>query len=196
MFAYCENNPVNRSDPNGDYFVGGALYGMAYYYATKCIIAVAGNSYLSSKEYELSREMFNHGMHGRGEKLPSSTNDLIVNKLKESDIMGEAISSIMKSANGNSINVNGDVEFKRTNRTNADLYYSLQHVNFNVRGTKSNGVWNLTVTVTDTYNFDNLRIISEGLNFGNAANDLGWMMQKVGMMTPYDVSVSYQLKWG
>lgn len=42
------------------------------------------------KSYELSREMFNHGMHGRGEKLPSSTNDLIANKLKESDIMGEA----------------------------------------------------------------------------------------------------------
>ncbi|MDO5765885.1 MAG: hypothetical protein Q4P84_09325 [Elusimicrobiales bacterium] len=77
----------------------------------------------------------------------------------------------------------------------ADLYYSLQHIDFNIKGTKSNGVWSLTVTVTDTNDFDSLRIISEGVTFGNAANDLGWAMQRVGMMTTYDVSVSYQLRW-
>lgn len=51
------------------------------------------------------------------------------------------------------------------------------------------------MTATDTYDFDSLRIISEGVTFGNAANDLGWAMQRVGTMTTYDVSVSYQLRW-
>ncbi len=86
------------------------------------------------------------------------------------------------------------MEFDRSNLTNADLYYSLQHVSFNVSGTKSRGVWNLTITVWDTYNFDNIRSFSK-LSFGNAANDLGWAMQRIGMMTPYYISVSYRIRW-
>ena len=42
MFAYCENNPVNRSDPNGDVFgeiIGGAILGGVINVATTCLIA-------------------------------------------------------------------------------------------------------------------------------------------------------------
>ena len=38
-------------------------------------------------------------------------------------------------------------------------------------------------------------VLNVGLTFGNAANDLGWIMQRVGMMTPYSVEVSYQIQW-
>ena len=42
MFAYCENNPVSRSDPNGEMFgalIGGALLGGVINVATTCLIA-------------------------------------------------------------------------------------------------------------------------------------------------------------
>lgn len=42
----------------------------------------------------------------------------------------------------------------------------------------------------DTYNFDSIRSFSKR-SFGNAANDLGWLMQRVGMMTPYKVFETY-----
>ena len=195
MYAYCENDPVNRSDPSGACFFGGIFCGFGCYAATKSIIAIAGTSYLGYKGYGLSSAMFNHGMYGRGEELPQSVNGLIVDRLKDSKIMDGAISDLMKSVSGNSVNRNGTVEFTKTDPINADLYYSLQHISFNVRGNKANGVWHLTITVTDTYNFDNLRLFSNGLTFGNAANDLGWIMQRVGMMTPYSVEVSYQIQW-
>ena len=63
-----------------------------------------------------------------------------------------------------------------------------------VSGRKKNGVWNLTVSVSDTYDFTEIRSFSK-LSFGNAANDLGWAMQKVGMMVPYKISVSYKTSW-
>ena len=42
MFAYCENNPVNRSDPDGEMFgalIGGAILGGVINVATTCLIA-------------------------------------------------------------------------------------------------------------------------------------------------------------
>ena len=42
MFSYCENNPVNRSDPSGEMFgelIGGALLGGVINVAATCLIA-------------------------------------------------------------------------------------------------------------------------------------------------------------
>ena len=207
LYAYCENNPVNMVDYTGEipqWIVTGVirlaitrragLYGWAWYYSAKRTISAAGNAFLAYKGYSLSRAMFNHGMWGCGRTPSSSIKNLMISRLKSSNNMRNAIAGIMKNAKGSSINKNGWVEFDRSNLTNADLYYSLQHVSFNVSGTKSRGVWNLTITVWDTYNFDNIRSFSK-LSFGNAANDLGWAMQRIGMMTPYYISVSYRIRW-
>lgn len=105
-----------------------------------------------------------------------------------------AISNIIRKARGNRINTRGSVEFTAKDKINADLYYSLQHVNFSIKGIKKRDVWYLTISVQDTYDFDNIRSFSK-LSFGNVANDLGWAMQRVGMMTPYKISVSYNIKW-
>ena len=207
LFAYCLNNPVNMIDSAGEiprWIVTGVihlaitrkagLYGWAWYYLAKGAISAAGNAFLAYKGYSLSRAMFNHGMWGYGRTPSYSIKNLMISRLKSSNKMRNAIAGVMKNARGRSINKNSWVEFDRRNSTNADLYYSLQHVSFNVRGTKSRGVWNLTITVWDTYNFDNIRSFS-GLSFGNAANDLGWAMQRIGMMTPYNISVSYRIRW-
>lgn len=64
---------------------------------------------------------------------------------------------------------------------------------------------NATITSTYTYcsgsgsadaatNFDDIRSFSK-LSLGNCANDLGWVMQRYGMLTPYNISVSYTMLW-
>lgn len=69
----------------------------------------------------------------------------------------------------------------------------MQHVTFKLKGEKIAGVWNLKITVKDCYDFDNVRSFSN-LSFGSVANDLGWAMQRIGMMVPYDISVTYRIK--
>lgn len=204
MFTYCYNNPVNMVDDDGDIprwiIVGIARMaisgngGWIWYCRTKAMIASAGNAYLLYKGYSLSRALFNHGMWGHGRRLSKSTNNLIVDRLKRSSIMKNAISNIIKKARGNRINTRGSVEFTAKDIINKDLYYSLQHVDFSIKGIKKRGVWYLTISVQDTYDFDNIRSFSK-LSFGNVANDLGWAMQRVGLMIPYKISVSYNIKW-
>ena len=146
LFTYCYNNPVNMVDDDGDIprwiIVGIARMaisgtgGWIWYCRTKAMIASAGNAYLLYKGYSLSRALFNHGMWGHGRRLSKSTNNLIVDRLKRSSIMKNAISNIIKKAKGNRINTRGSVEFTAKDKINADLYYSLQHVNFSIKGIK------------------------------------------------------------
>ena len=205
MFAYCGNNPVNMEDYSGDIprrntvgvvhiiiHANYGTYGWAQYYNAKGIIATAGKAYLGSKGYSLARAMFNHGMWGLGRSAPSSINKLIISRLKKSSIMKNEILKIIKKAKGDVIIDGGTVEFKNSGKVNTDLYYSLQHAKFTIIGRKSGGVWNLTISVSDRYDFDNIRSFSE-LSFGNAANDLGWIMQRTGMMVPYRFSVTYKM---
>ena len=204
MLAYCLNNPVNMLDDEGNlprWIIVGVVHlavngtrSWGKYYIAKTAIATAGNAYLSHKGYKLAKAMFNHGMYGNGRKPSSSIYKLMVSRLLSSNIMSNKISQTIKSAKGNSINKTVSVEFTPTNKINADLYYSLQHVKITIKGQKRRGAWDLKITVSDTYDFDNIRSFSK-LSFGNAANDLGWAMQRIGMMTPYKFSVSYTVRW-
>ena len=50
------------------------------------------------------------------------------------------------------------------------------------------------LSASDIYNFDELRTVLYGITFANAANDLGWAMQRIGMLVIYSFSVSFF--WG
>lgn len=90
-----------------------------------------------------------------------------------------------------SISIKGSLEFKDKSKEDKDLYYSLQKVDYSIKGIKKKGKWRLTITVKDVYDFNTIRSFSEP-SFGSAANDLGFAMQKIGMMVPYKISVSYK----
>lgn len=57
-------------------------------------------------------------------------------------------------------------------------------------GRNRNGVWDMYIAFVDIYDFDNLRLISE-LSLANAANDLGFILQLLGMMKPYRVVAGF-----
>ena len=201
LFSYCTNNPINMVDYSGnipDWIITGVIHvaitgwwgiiGWIGYYAVKCLLYDAGSIYLYRNGYNLSYYMYHHGMWGCGSELPYSTKSLLISKLKASDIMSNAVKKAVKEKTGNSINESITVEFQRGNKMNTDLYFSVQHITVGIYGNKSKGRWNLKITVSDTYDFTELRLI-HGFSFGNFANDLGWAMQKLGMMVPYRVYV-------
>ncbi len=206
LFAYCENDPVNYKDVTGtlpvdvisfvwkyaiyDYTIVGKA--LKKYHTYKKLIFSAANLYLSSKGYELSRQMFNHGMYGYGKSPSKAIKNLVISRLKNSTIMNRIINNALRIRVVTNFTLYNTVEFKANNFVNADLYYSLQHVSYKIVGNKKRGKWYLTITVWDRYDFDNIRSFS-GITFGNAANDLGWAMQKIGMMVPYNISVTYSI---
>ena len=80
-----------------------------------------------------------------------------------------------------------DMEFTK----DADMYYAIQHMRMIMRYDKTRKKYK--VNMSDTYNFDKWRRIftKSGASFANAANNLGLMMQKCGMMIPYKIDLSF-----
>lgn len=66
--------------------------------------------------------------------------------------------------------------------TKGDMYYSLQHITYSMKGSRTiKWRWSLTITVTDIFDFDQIRTFSKGIHVtvGNLANDLGYVMQRL-----------------
>ena len=205
LYAYCLNNPVNMVDISGYFAIwifskivsfGKTLITKTASFLIKSKISLLGSIVLTGFGYKLAKGMFNHAIWGKGKEISASLNDLLVSRLNSSSIMNDILATILSRASGTTLRmyITG-IEFKNgINKINDDLYYSLQHVSASLTGWKYKGVWNLTITVYDQYNFDNFRTYS-GLSLGSLANDLGYVMQSLGMMVPYDICVSYQKRW-
>ena len=155
------------------------------YYTAKEALALVGKTYLDSKGYDLSKEMYLNAIYGNGQGLSDSALQLATEKLKDSrgfinQIKTELLNNQMVS----------NYEFNTENDLNVDpdLYYSLQHVNYTIEDI---GGGQYKVNVSDTYDFDHIRTGFEGVSLGNAANDLGWVMTQVGMMQEYEFETSF-----
>ncbi len=202
IFTYCENNPIILIDKYGmiprwvilgvihSAINGSSVFSWPQYYNAKSILSAAGNGYLRSKKLEASRTLYNHAMWKHGKNLSSKEKKKVVKVLKDASCMKSLISEFYKdSGHMNYTRVYNDVEFENDEKNN-DLYFSLQHVDITIIGKWRYGKWTMTVKVEDYYNFDNLRFYNER-SFGSAANDLGWAMERIGMMTPFDIDLSY-----
>jgi hypothetical protein len=150
-------------------------------------LSIAGTSYLNKKGYKIASALYKHAIWGNGKPLSKSITNRIVTKLKKSKDINNKITSILKKIKGKTVEKKLGIEFKT-----GDLYYALQHVTLYIKGKRKNNKWNLKITVKDTYDFDEIRTF-EKISFGNAANDLGYAMQKIGMMKKYSIKVSYNI---
>ena len=152
----------------------------------KTILFGAGNAFLAARGYSVARTLYNHGMWGYGKAISQSTKDLIIRSLKNSSYFNETIKKSLNGLKKSSV----DKLKVSMNFTSGDLFYSIGKIDFYLSGSKKNGKWTVTITGSDIYNFDNIRSFSK-LSFGNAANDLGWAMQKIGMIVPFTWSISF-----
>ena len=190
LYAYCANDPVNYVDPSGhnrlDSWILQALtrksLPMEIKNAIRLEVSAGASAYLTRKGYVLSRKMFNHAIWGYGRPLSAATYRLMKEKLKASDTLKNSVRK--------NIDKQGTLS---TEFTSGDLYYSLQHVNYKIRSKKKIGKGFLVgIIVYDDYNFDNIR---RPLHvFSNAANNLGFMLERLRISYPYSFKTTFIMK--
>ena len=134
--------------------------------------------------------MFNKSMYNPSGNISKKTQNQIKKKSQNSPQVTGAINSCISQNSGNNSFSNclgyDDAEMQ------GDLYYSIQHVDIIVSGTKINqNTWDINISMSDKYDFAK----RDGSGFNVAVNNLGYVMQEIGMLTPYDWTISYNVKY-
>lgn len=157
-----------------------------FYNFVKSIIWEVRNFYLGSMEkLPLAQEMFRLGMYGEGKGLSDKAKQLLIQRLKESDILKEEIRKYTKSGE----NFNSGKTWVEFTPQEPDLHYSVQKVDLWLEGRKlEDGKWKIKVTLEDDYDFTEFR---NSLKFTDLANNLGEAMQRNGMMTEFVTEVEF-----
>lgn len=159
---------------------------LPFYNVVKDKIWEMGDYYLGKlRKLPLAQEMFRLGMYGKGKGLSNKAKQLLIQRLKESDILKEEIRKYTK--NGNDFN-SGETSVHFTPKEQ-DLHYSVQKVDLWLEGRKlEDGKWEIKVKLRDDYDFTEFR---NSLAFTDLANNLGEAMQRNGMMTEFVTEVEF-----
>ena len=157
------------------------------YAAVKGILYAAGYGYLSIKGYSVAAMAYSHGMWGAGYSLSSKEKQKFINKIKNSNEYKKMKSKLVKKIESGETSPKDTIEFVN----DADLYYAIQHMVITV--TYDSKKKKYKVKLYDTYDFTEWRKIfsKTGVSFSNAANNLGLVMQKCGMMIPYKIDLQF-----
>ena len=166
----------------------GWLFPLANLYAAvKGILYAAGCGYLTIKGYSIASMAYSHGMWGAGCSLSSNQKQKFIKKIKGCKEYKDMKSKLAKRIAKGEKSPRDTIEFVK----DADLYYAIQHMSITL--TYDTQKKNYKVTMRDTYDFDEWRKIfsKTGVSFANAANNLGLLMQKCGMMIPYVINLQF-----
>ena len=157
------------------------------YAAVKGILYAAGCAYLSIKGYSIALMTYSHGMWGAGYPLSSNQKQKFINKIKGCQEYKDVKSKLVKRYENGEESPEAAVEFVK----DADLYYAIQHMSITLTYDSKNKKYK--IKMEDTYDFDGWRKIfsKAGFSFANAANNLGLLMQKCGMMIPYEIRLQF-----
>ena len=176
LYAYCMNNPMNYIDPTGQEGVAVTMLWDAFF---------GGGS---NKDYSYNQEIVRTFYSSPNLNKIINTN---FEKFKKSGLSSETYSDSV-SFYGNDLNPN-----------DLDLHLAVGLANYSMTFTKETvtkrflwitwkeTVYNVKVTVSDKYNFDNYR---EGQQFSDFLNNLGYDWQKNGSLKPYYWSVTFSKK--
>ena len=157
-----------------------------FYNVVKYKIWEMGDFYLGKlRKLPLAQEMYYLGMYGEGKGLSDKAKELLIKRLKESNILKEKIREYTK--NGEDFN-SGETSVHFTPEEQ-DLHYSVQRAYLWLEGKKlENGKWEIKVKLRDDYDFTEFR---NSLAFTDLANNLGEAMQRNGMMTEFVTEVEF-----
>lgn len=157
-----------------------------FYNFVKSAIWNMGNFYLGNiKKLPLAQEMYYLGMYDEGKGLSNKAKELLIQRLKESNILKEKIREYTK----NSENFNSDKTSAHFTPEEQDIHYSVQMVDLWIEGEKlKEGKWKIKIKLEDDYDFTEFR---NSLAFTDLANNLGEAMQRNGMMTEFKTEVEF-----
>ena len=158
----------------------------------KVLICAFGNIFLLVIRFDLTRAMFNHAIWGGGRQATPKLEERMIKKLKASEAMDDLLRRLVQNAKGDTLGKRGVVELKPSRFLRSDMYYALQHIIYQIDGARSGDGWSFNINVSDRFDFDNIRS-SKKVKFEHLANDLGYALQHFGIVTPYDINVSYEV---
>lgn len=153
-------------------------------------LVVAGGNVLG---YTAAATLLNHSLQDNPSNLSYvSTTDMakqiagstecttIVNQFK-SDVTG---TNYVRKTNSGTTTLN----------STTDLHLAYNNVNYSATGVKSNGKWTLTITFTDTYDFDaqSWKNAMTDNALVTILNNYAAYAQSIGAIVPYNVTVTVQ----
>lgn len=186
LFAYCDNNPINKVDEDGNSAILALTKLATKFVATisvtlnafKILAYFGGMDYLEHNKLFNSRELYGYAFWGQGNSRNYGTDSNISAALaKDKDFRGDVIKNISTNACYDS----RSYLFKEE-----DLYYALHAVNYSGCAKQEDSKIVYSVTVTDTYNFDEWKPLD---SMGNAANNLGYVLQNLYLIDPYEITI-------
>ena len=189
LYAYCSNDFVNKCDSSGNFFGMLALKATALFVGIKALITVASNIYLRNSKKDLSSDMFNKSMYDSKTPISKSIETKIIEKSKNSTPVINAVNTCIAKSNNTNFKDCEPENFEFTS-ADGDLHYSIQHADIKISGLQQEDNWIITVKMSDTYDFTKFRT-DDFFTVSTLANDLGYVMQKTGMLKPYDWDVQY-----
>ena len=163
------------------------------YEPIKTILLISGTTVLDFMKCPISKVMYVWGMIGNGKEMPSHIKDMLINKYKTSPTVKNEINNCLEKSKNGTINVpQTDIYFNQER----DLYYSMGSSNLSISGfQKPDGKWDLKVKIGDLYDFEFWELNElKHSDFTVYVNDLGYAMQKAGMMVQYDTTVEFRLE--
>ena len=203
LFTYCNNAPSVRNDPSGrrsiwvgiKEFVGNFLQlsgqqaVLSYeqnLQAFRSVTSGASGILLEWKGYPVAQDMFNHFLFGEGADYENTA--MLEDNLSHNTEMIDAI-KLQCPTDGYEI-TNGDVVFK-----DGDMHFAIGKAHFTAKVYQKNERWHADVVLTDKYNFDEWRLVKNGISLSNAANDFGTFLEGIKIGEAYSVVVSFTCIW-
>ena len=175
MFAYCNNNPVRYADSVGYYPLQTAF------------------------------EFLERWLTGDGSEQKFTEKDKVTKKIKKSSQMQSAIDTAIEQYKEGQTPKPGSLHFTPDDG-GYELYLGIQHCSYSItvtKETKTTGFWFwkkektryvATVTVSDIYNFDEIR---DWNSFGSIANNLAYIYNLLGGGHDYEWTATFTqtTKW-
>ena len=177
-YAYCNNNPVMFVDPSGERGIKVA--------STLLLDAFFGGG--ANKDYVRNQDFYTTFY------LSPILNKEINKRFEEFKLSGESSSRVSESIAfyGNDLNPDDFDLHLGVGKANYTMEFKKEAVNKRfLWKTWNETQYSVTVTISDTYDFDEYR---EGRTISNWLNNWGYDMQKKGNLTPF--FWSYQFKKG
>jgi len=146
--------------------------------------------YARNKNYNFLVKAMMHARYGNGAELTlyndsaESQNLIKIPKIKNTI---DSWIAEYKRSNKRDFYTSGEL----TTSDSAEFYYVIQH--YELYGTiQSNG--NMLIRCYDKYNFDDFRTFANGISVGNTGNDIGLIVQTLGVIKPYAINI-YSYVW-
>ena len=158
------------------------------FYRTQFKAAVAAGNALG---YTTAADFLDHSLQDNPSSFICDSSTSYASQILNSEEIQSIISSFKASVSGTSLttkNMSGSIALDST----TDLHLAYNNVDYVVFGAKTNGVWDVSVTITDTYDFKH----EEWKNAmtDNAVvtmiNNYAYDAQQVGAIVPYTIRVT------